>query len=79
MSGPAKSKIPIKCDVYVHLVDASTGSKIEHIDVESPLLAEIIRPKEATYCAGKPGGAFIGLKKPMLERLRKKLKEQKAL
>ena len=75
MSGPAKSKIPIKCNVYIHKVDPKTGSKIEHIDIESPLLNKIILPKETTYCAGKKGGVFIGLKKPMLERLRKLLKE----
>lgn len=71
MSGPAKSKIPIKCNVYIHRIDAETGSKIEHIDIESEILNEIIKPKETTYCAGKEGGVFIGLKKSMLERLRK--------
>jgi hypothetical protein len=71
MTGPAASKIPIKCNVYIHKIDPATGSKIEHIDIESPVLNEIIKPKETTYCAGKEGGMFIGLKKPMLERLRK--------
>ena len=35
MTGPAKSKIPIKAKVYIHLKDKKTGSKIIHIDVES--------------------------------------------
>lgn len=72
MSGPAKSKIPIKVDAYVHLKDAQTNSKIMHIDIESDELNEIIKPGESTYCAGKRGGVFIGLKKEMLERAKKK-------
>ncbi|MFH1105752.1 MAG: hypothetical protein V1731_00905, partial [Candidatus Aenigmatarchaeota archaeon] len=68
----AKSKIPIKVDAYVHLKDAQTNSKIIHIDIESDELNEIIKPGESTYCAGKRGGMFIGLKKEMLERAKKK-------
>ena len=68
MSGPAKSKIPISVKAYIHLKDEATRSKIMHIDIESPELNEIIKPGEATYCAGKEGGVFIGLKGEMLKR-----------
>ncbi len=72
MSGPAKSKIEIKdVKVYIHKKDPLTNSRIMHIDIESPELNKIIKDKEATYCAGKPGGVFIGLKKEMLERAKK--------
>ncbi|MDD5086302.1 MAG: hypothetical protein PHV16_00975 [Candidatus Nanoarchaeia archaeon] len=72
MSGPAKSKIEIKnVKVYLHKKDPSTNSRIMHIDIESEELNEIIKDKEATYCAGKPDGVFIGLKKKMLERAEK--------
>jgi len=74
MSGPAKSKIPIKVKAYIHLKDLETRSKIIHIDIESPELNKIIKPSEATYCAGKEGGVFIGLKKEMIERVKKLLK-----
>lgn len=57
--------------VYLHLKDPKTRSRIMHIDVESPELNRIIREGEATYCAGKEGGVFIGLKKVMLERVKK--------
>jgi len=47
-----------------------------HIDIESPELNKIIKEGEATYCAGKSGGVFIGLKKEMLERAERFLKEK---
>ncbi len=69
MSGPAASKIPIKgAKVYLHLKDAATGSRVMHIDVESPELNRIIKEKESTYAAGKHGGFFVGLKKEMIKR-----------
>lgn len=68
MTGPAKSKISIKADVYIHKQDPETRSRIIHIDIESPLLSQIIKPDEVTFTKGKVGGVFIGLKKPMLER-----------
>ena len=72
MSGPAKSKIQIKgVKVYVHKKDADTGSRVMHIDIESPELNKIIKDGEATYCAGKHGGVFIGLKKEMIRRAEK--------
>jgi hypothetical protein len=78
MSGPAESKIEIRgAKVYIHKKDPETGSRIAHIDIESPELNRIIREGEATYCAGKPGGVFIGLKKEMLERVERFLKEKR--
>lgn len=71
MVGPAKSKIPIKAKVYIHLKDPETGSKTIHIDVESPILNKIIKPGEKTFAAGKEGGFFVGLKKKMIERVKK--------
>jgi len=77
MSGPAKSKIEIKnVKVYIHKKDPLTNSRIIHIDIESPELNKIIKDGEATYCAGKPGGVFIGLKKEMLERAKKLVEEK---
>jgi hypothetical protein len=77
MSGPAESKIEIKgVKVYLHKKDPKTRSRIMHIDIESPELNKIIKEGEATYCAGKPGGVFIGLKKKMLERAERFLKEK---
>jgi hypothetical protein len=82
MSGPAKSKIPLAVKAYIHLKDPETDSRIMHIDIESPELNKIIKPGEATYCAGKEGGVFIGLKSEMLRRaesMEKVKKTQKIL
>lgn len=76
MSGPAKSKLPLKVKAYLHLKDPATRSRIMHIDIESEELNKIIKPGEATYTAGKPGGVFIGLKKEMLERAEKLAKSK---
>lgn len=76
MTGPAKSKIPIKVKAYIHLPDPETRSRVFHIDIESDELNKIIKPGEASYVAGKEGGVFIGLKKEMIERV-KKLVESK--
>jgi len=77
MSGPAKSKIEIKnVRVYVHKKDPLTNSRIMHIDIESDELNKIIKDKEATYCAGKPGGVFIGLKKEMIKRAERFVEEK---
>jgi len=78
MSGPAKSKIPIKdVKVYIHEKDPDTRSRIMHIDIESTELNEIIKDGEATYCAGKSGGVFIGLKREMIKRAEEYLKKKK--
>lgn len=75
MTGPAESKIELDAKVYVHKRDPETRSKIPHIDIEAPILNEIIRPKENTFASGKRGGVFIGLKREMLDRLEEILKE----
>jgi hypothetical protein len=75
MTGPAKSKIEIEAKVYIHKRDPATRSKISHIDIESPVLNEIIKPNEATFVSGKSGGVFIGLKREMLARLERVLEK----
>ncbi len=78
MSGPADSKTEIKnVRVYIHEKDPDTNSRIMHIDVESPELNKIIKDGEATFCAGKAGGVFIGLKKEMIKRAEEYLKNKK--
>lgn len=68
MSGPGEGKIKLeKVDVYIHLKGRS-NARITHIDIESEDIAGVIKDGEATYCAGKPGGCFIGLKKDMINR-----------
>jgi len=37
---------------------------------------KVIKPKEATYAAGKKGGCFIGLKKEMIKRAEKIIKKK---
>ena len=74
MSGPGEGKILLKdAKVYIHLKGKS-NARITHIDVESSELGKIIKPKEATYFAGKKGGGFIGLKKEMIKRAEKLVK-----
>jgi len=71
MSGPAESKIEIEdFTVYVHRKDEATNSQAIHIDIEHPDLNEIIQSGENTFCGGKDGGVFIGLKDEMQERAR---------
>ena len=68
MSGPGEGKHEIKnVKVFIHQKGKS-NARITHIDIESNTLNKIIKDKEATYCAGKPGGIFIGLKKEMIKR-----------
>lgn len=74
MSGPLPTKKELKgAKVYIHYPDEY--AKVFHIDVEHPELNDIIKPKEATYCAGKEGGFFVGLKKEMQERVKKRLRK----
>ena len=75
MSGDAPSKIPIEVKAYIHKKDDATRSRIIHIDIESEILNKIIRPKETTYVGGKEGGIFIGLKKEMIERAERLIKD----
>ncbi|MEM4152770.1 MAG: hypothetical protein QXK80_01470 [Candidatus Pacearchaeota archaeon] len=77
MSGPGEGKHLLKkVKVYLH-EQGKSNARITHIDIESPEIAEIIKEGEATYCAGKRGGCFIGLKKEMLERARKIIEKKK--
>lgn len=71
MSGEAEGKYLLKgAKVYIH-EKGKARAKITHIDIEHPLINEIIKPNEASYVAGKEGGCFIGLKKEMLKRVKK--------
>ena len=75
MSGPGEGKIEIKdTRVYIH-IKGKSRARITHIDIESPTINKIIKDKEATYCAGKPGGCFIGLKKEMIKRAERLIKK----
>ncbi|MBW2965713.1 hypothetical protein KY342_01265 [Candidatus Woesearchaeota archaeon] len=76
MTGAAEGKIELKgAKVYLH-VKGKARARITHIDIEHPRINKIIKPKEATYCAGKHGGCFIGLKKAMLKRAERLLKKK---
>lgn len=77
MSGPGEGKYILKkVKVYLH-EQGKSNARITHIDIESPEIAEIIKEGEATYCAGKQGGCFIGLKREMLERAKKLIEKRK--
>ncbi len=74
MSGEGEGKIELKgAKVYLH-EQGKSNARITHIDIEHPDINKIIKPNEATYCAGKAGGCFIGLKKEMLIRAKKLIK-----
>ncbi len=76
MSGPGQGKIKLgKADVYLH-VKGKSRARVTHIDIELAELNKIIKDKEASYVAGKPGGVFIGLKKEMIERAEKLAKKE---
>ena len=76
MSGPGEGKIEIKgVKAYIH-IKGKSRARITHIDIENPIINEIIKDKEATYCAGKPGGCFIGLKKEMIKRAENLVKKK---
>jgi len=75
MSGAGEGKYELKgAKVYLH-EQGKSNARITHIDIEHPEINKIIKPKEATYCAGKEGGCFIGLKKEMLERAKRLLRK----
>lgn len=75
MTGPAEGKVVLKgAKVYIHW-KGKAGARVTHIDIEHPTINKIIKPKEATYCAGKVGGCFIGLKSKMLKRVEKLIKK----
>lgn len=76
MSGPGQGKIKIgKADVYIHLKGKSRAS-VTHVDIELDALDDIIKPGENTYAGGKKGGIFLGLKKEMIERAKKKVEKK---
>jgi hypothetical protein len=76
MSGPAEGKHKIKVDVYIH-EKGKARARITHIDLESEEIAKIIKEGEITFVKGKPGGFFIALKKPMIERAEELIKKEK--
>ena len=75
MSGPAEGKHKIKVNAYVHEKGKSMA-RITHIDLEGDDISHIIKPGETTFIRGKPGGAFIALKKDMIERAERKIKKK---
>lgn len=75
MTGKNEGKRKIKCNVYLH-EKGKSNARITHIDIESPIIGKIIGTG-ATYCAGKPGGCFIGLKKEMIKRAENFIKKKK--
>ncbi len=76
MTGQAEGKFKLgKADVYIH-VKGKSNARITHVDIELDELNKIIKDKEASYVAGKPGGVFIGLKKEMIERAEKLIKDK---
>jgi len=72
MSGPAPGKHKIKVNAYIH-EKGKAGARITHIDIEGDI-SDIIRPGEITFVKGKESGAFIALKKDMIERAERKIK-----
>jgi hypothetical protein len=77
MSGEGEGKYELKgAKVYLH-EQGKSNARITHIDIEHPEINKIIKEGEATYCAGKSGGCFIGLKKEMLERAKKIIEKKK--
>ncbi|MBR9682169.1 MAG: hypothetical protein GOV02_00665 [Candidatus Aenigmarchaeota archaeon] len=71
MTGSHKSKKALKVKAYIHKRDEETSSKVIHIDIEGLELAKIIKPGETTFCGGKKGGIFIGLKSDMQKRAKR--------
>jgi len=77
MSGPSEGKILIgKANVYVHEKGKSNAS-VTHVDIELDELNKILKPGENSYVGSKEGGVFIGLKKEMITRAEKIIKEKR--
>jgi len=71
MSGPGEGKRKIgTATVYIH-EKGKSRARVTHIDIELPALNKIIAAGESTYCGGKKGGVFLGLKGPMIARAEK--------
>lgn len=76
MSGPGEGKTNIgKANVYIHLKGKS-GASVTHLDIELDGMNDIIKPGETSYVGGKDGGIFIGLKKDMIVRAERKVREK---
>lgn len=73
MSGPGEGKKRMAGVIYLH-EKGKSNARITHIDIEGDI-SEIITPGEVTFIKGKPGGAFIALKKEMINRAEKILKD----
>ena len=74
MSGESEGKKLIgNAKVYIH-EKGKSNARVTHIDIELDALNKVIKPKEASYVQGKEGGVFIGLKKEMLKRAEKIVK-----
>jgi len=77
MSGPGEGKILLgKANVYIHEKGKSNAS-VTHVDIELNELNDILKPGENSYVGSKEGGVFIGLKKEMITRAEKIIKEKK--
>lgn len=74
MSGPGVGKNKLKATVYVHEKGKSRATTT-HIDLEGEDIQKIIKPGETTFIKGKPGGAFIALKKEMIKRAERLIKK----
>ncbi len=76
MTGPGYGKHALKkIKIYVHEKGKSMA-RITHLDVEGEEISKIIKPGEITFIKGKPGGAFIALKKDMIKRAEKLIKKR---
>ncbi|RLE44807.1 hypothetical protein DRJ16_01315 [Candidatus Woesearchaeota archaeon] len=76
MTGPGEGKFELKgIKVYIH-EKGKSRARITHIDIEGDI-GKIIKPGEITFVKGKEGGVFIALKKKMIERVERIIKEFK--
>lgn len=66
MSGLSIGKYGIKNKLYVHEKGKSSAT-VTHLDLEGDI-SKIIKPGDVTFIKGKQGGAFIALKKEMINR-----------
>ena len=69
MTGSGTGKKRNKNTVYIHQ-KGKLGARVTHLDIEGDI-SKIIKPGETTFVKGKPGGAFIALKKAMIKRAEK--------
>lgn len=73
MTGACEGKHEIRNKIYVH-EKGKARATVTHLDIEGDI-SKIIKPGEITFIKGKPGGAFIALKKEMIKRTEKFIKE----